>query len=59
MKHWQVLKLMVAGLWSESVQDEIFQKKKGLMFKKRKRSYLNGDLFGSSFPLGSWRCNQG
>jgi hypothetical protein len=34
MKHWQVLKLMVAGLWSENAQDEICQKKKGLVFKK-------------------------
>jgi hypothetical protein len=28
MEHWQVLKLMVVGLWSENVQDEICQKKK-------------------------------
>jgi hypothetical protein len=34
MEHWQVLKLMVAGLWSEIAQDEIYQKKKGLVFKK-------------------------
>jgi hypothetical protein len=34
MEHWQVLKLMVVGLWSENVQDEICQKKKGLVFKR-------------------------
>jgi hypothetical protein len=25
---------------------------------RKKRSYLNGDLFGGSFPLGSWRCTK-
>jgi hypothetical protein len=34
MEHWQVLKLMVVGLWSEIAQDKICQKKNGLVFKK-------------------------
>jgi hypothetical protein len=37
MGHWQVLKLlMVAGLWSEIIQDEICQMKNGLVFKKER-----------------------
>jgi hypothetical protein len=36
MKHWQILKLMVAGLLSEIAQDEICQNKSGLVFKKEK-----------------------
>jgi hypothetical protein len=35
MEHWQVLKLlMVAGFWSKITQDEIYQMKNGLVFKK-------------------------
>jgi hypothetical protein len=34
MEHWQVLKLMVARFWSEIAQDEICQKKNGLVFEK-------------------------
>jgi hypothetical protein len=35
MEHWQVLKLlMVAGFWSEITQDEVYQMKNGLVFKK-------------------------
>jgi hypothetical protein len=34
MEHWQVLKLMVVGFWSEIAQDEICQKKNGLVFRK-------------------------
>jgi hypothetical protein len=34
MEHWQVLKLMIAGLWFENAQDAICRKKKGLVFKK-------------------------
>jgi hypothetical protein len=34
MEHWQVLKLMVAGFWSEIAQHEICQKKSGLVFEK-------------------------
>jgi hypothetical protein len=35
MEHWQVLKLlMVAGFWSEVIQDKICQMKNGLVFKK-------------------------
>jgi hypothetical protein len=59
MEHWQVLRLMVAGLWSEDAQDEICQKRKGVLCLRKKRFYLNEDLLGSSFPFGSWRCNQG
>jgi hypothetical protein len=36
MKHWQVLKLMVVGFWSEIAQDEIYQNKSGLVFKKER-----------------------
>jgi hypothetical protein len=36
MKHWQVLKLMVAGLWSENAQDEICQKKGGSCVQERR-----------------------
>jgi hypothetical protein len=52
MEHWQVLKLMVAGFWSEIAQDEICQKRMVLCSRK-KRSYLNRDLFGGSLPFGS------
>jgi hypothetical protein len=38
MEHWQVLKLMVAGLWSEIAQDKISQIKNGLVFEKEKIS---------------------
>jgi hypothetical protein len=34
MKHWQVLKLMAAGFWSEIAQDEICQNKNDLVSKK-------------------------
>jgi hypothetical protein len=34
MKHWQILKLMVAGFQSEIAQDEICQNKNDLVFKK-------------------------
>jgi hypothetical protein len=34
MEHWQILKLMVAGLWSGIAEDEICQIKNGLVFKK-------------------------
>jgi hypothetical protein len=34
MEHWQILKLMVAGFWSEIGQGEIYQMKDGLVFKK-------------------------
>jgi hypothetical protein len=35
MEHWKVLKLlMVAGFWSKITQDEIYQMKNGLVFKK-------------------------
>jgi hypothetical protein len=53
-----VLKLMIAGLWSKIAHDEICPIKNGLVFRK-KRSYLNENLLGSSFPFGSMRCNQG
>jgi hypothetical protein len=36
MEHWQILKPMVAGFWSEIAQDEICQNKSGLVFKKEK-----------------------
>jgi hypothetical protein len=34
MEHWQVLRLMDAGSWSEIAQDKICQIKNGLVFKK-------------------------
>jgi hypothetical protein len=35
MGHWQFLKLlMVAGFWSEIIQDKICQMKNSLVFKK-------------------------
>jgi hypothetical protein len=36
-----------------------FVRKRRVLCSREKRSYLNGDLFGSYIPLGSWRCNQG
>jgi hypothetical protein len=30
-----------------------------ILCSRKRKSYLNRDLFGGSFPLGSWRCNQG
>jgi hypothetical protein len=34
MEHWQILKLMVAGFWSEIAQDKFCQIKNGLEFNK-------------------------
>jgi hypothetical protein len=35
MEHWQVLKLlMVAGSWSEIIQDKICHMKNDIVFKK-------------------------
>jgi hypothetical protein len=36
MGHWQVLVLKVAGLWSESAQDMIYQEQSNLIIKKVK-----------------------
>jgi hypothetical protein len=30
-----------------------------VLCSRKKRCYLNGDLFSGSFLLGSWRCDQG
>jgi hypothetical protein len=30
-----------------------------VLCSRKKRCYLNGDLFSGSFLLGSWRYNQG
>jgi hypothetical protein len=30
-----------------------------ILWSRKGKSYLNRDLLGGSFPLGSWRCNQG
>jgi hypothetical protein len=29
-----------------------------ILWSRKRKSYLNKNL-GGSFPLGSWRCNQG
>jgi hypothetical protein len=44
MKHWQVLKLMVAGPWSENAQDEICQKKGGSCVQER-RDFTSMGIF--------------
>jgi hypothetical protein len=30
-----------------------------ILWSRKRKSYLNRDFLGDSFPLGSWRCNQG
>jgi hypothetical protein len=30
-----------------------------ILWLRKRKSYLNRDFLGGSFPLGSWRCNQG
>jgi hypothetical protein len=29
-----------------------------ILWSRKGKSYLNRNLLGGSFPLGSWRCNQ-
>jgi hypothetical protein len=30
-----------------------------ILWSRKGKSYLSRNLLGGSFPLGSWRCNQG
>jgi hypothetical protein len=30
-----------------------------ILWPRKRKSHLNRNLLGGSFPLGSWRCNQG
>jgi hypothetical protein len=30
-----------------------------ILWSRKRKSYLNRDFLGGSFPLGSWRCDQG
>jgi hypothetical protein len=32
---------------------------KEILWSRKRKSYLNRNFLGGSFPLGSWRCNQG
>jgi hypothetical protein len=36
VRHWQVLKLKIVGLWSENAQDMIYQEQSNLVIKKMK-----------------------
>jgi hypothetical protein len=52
MEHWQILKLMVAGFWSEIAQDKICQIKNDLVFKKEEILPRWGSFSGS---FSSWQ----
>jgi hypothetical protein len=47
------------GCWALKLHRMKFVRRRVVLCSRKKRFYLNGDLFGSSFPLSSWRCNQG
>jgi hypothetical protein len=54
MEHWQVLRLMVAGLWSEDAQDEICQKRKrGSCVQERKNLTSMGTFLVVLFLLAA------
>jgi hypothetical protein len=36
-----------------------FVKIRVILWSRKGKYYLNSNLLGGSFPLGSWRCDQG
>jgi hypothetical protein len=50
---------MVAGLWSENVQDEICQKRKGLVFKRRRDITSMGTFLVVLFLLAAAGATKG